>query len=71
MHLCLFEDDHVPALRPLVEARAAYDLRLGGRTVLETARDAFDPDGLVLHARPLVADVTRRAHDPVAVNALP
>ena len=71
MHLCLFEDDHVPALRPLVEARAAYDLRLGGRTVLETARDAFDPDGLVLHARPLVADVTHRAHDPVAVNALP
>jgi len=71
MHLCLFEDDHVPALRPLVETRAAYDLRLGGRTVLETAHDAFDPSGLVLHARPLVADVTRRDHPSAAVNTLP
>jgi UDP-N-acetylglucosamine diphosphorylase/glucosamine-1-phosphate N-acetyltransferase len=71
MHLCLFEDDHVPALRPLVETRAAYDLRLGGRTVLETAHDAFDPTGLVLHARPLVAEVTRRDHPSAAVNTLP
>ncbi|MFB6249402.1 MAG: putative sugar nucleotidyl transferase [Salinibacter sp.] len=70
MHLCLFEDDHVPALRPLVESRAAYDLRLGIRSVLETARDAFAPEGLALHARPLVAPVTDRAHD-VPVNALP
>jgi len=71
MHLCLFEDDRVPGLRPLVETRAAYDLRLSGRTVLETTRDALDPTGLVLHARPLVADVTRRAHPAAAVNALP
>jgi UDP-N-acetylglucosamine diphosphorylase/glucosamine-1-phosphate N-acetyltransferase len=65
MHLCLFEDDRVNHLRPLVETRAAYDLRLAMRTVLETARDAFDDgslDGLILHARPLVADVTARAH---------
>jgi len=71
MHLCLFEDNDVPGLRPLVETRAAYDLRLGGRTVLETARDALDPTGLVLHARPLVADVTRRDHPSAAVNVLP
>ena len=71
MHLCLFEDDRVPALRPLVETRAAYDLRLGGRTILETARDAFAPDGLLLHARPLVADVTRRDHASTVVNTLP
>lgn len=71
MHLCLFEDAHLPALRPLVETRAAYDLRLGGRTILETARDAFAPDGLVLHARPLVADVTRRDHPSALVNTLP
>ncbi len=70
MHLCLFEDNRVPALRPLVETRAAYDVRLGGRTVLETARDAFAPTGLILHARPLVADVTRRAHEAL-VNTLP
>lgn len=70
MHLCLFEDDRVPALRPLVESRAAYDLRLGIRSVLGTARQAFDPEGLLLHARPLVAPVTDRAHD-APVNALP
>jgi UDP-N-acetylglucosamine diphosphorylase/glucosamine-1-phosphate N-acetyltransferase len=70
MHLCLFEDDAVPALRPLVETRAAYDLRLGIRSVLETARDAFAPATLGLHARPWVAPVTAQAHD-APVNALP
>ena len=71
MHLCLFEDDSVPALRPLVETRAAFDLRLAGRTILETAHDAFDPTGLVLHVRPLVAGVTRRDHSSAVVNTLP
>lgn len=71
MHLCLFEDDRVPALRPLVETRAVYDLRLGRRTVLETAREAFEPKELVLHSRPLVAPGTRRAHDDAFVNTLP
>ena len=71
MHLCLFEDDHVAGLRPFVETRAAYDLRLAGRTVLATAADAFEPAGLVLHARPLVAEVTRHAHPGAVVNALP
>lgn len=70
MHLCLFEDNRVSALRPLVETRAAYDVRLGGRTVLETAHDAFAPTGLILHARPLVADVARRAREAL-VNTLP
>jgi len=77
MHLCLFEDDQVTGLRPLVETRAAYDLRLGMRTLLETARDAFLPAGttdrsrLVLHTRPLVAPVTAQAHDDTLVNTLP
>ena len=71
MHLCLFEDSHVAGLRPLVETRAAYDLRLGGRTVWETTRDAFGPSELVLHARPLVAEVTRQAHPSAPVNTLP
>ena len=71
MHLCLFEDERVPGLRPLVETRAAYDLRLGGRTILETAMDAFVPADLVLHARPLVAEVTRRDHPSARINTLP
>ena len=71
MQLCLFEDDQVSGLRPLVETRAAYDLRLGLRTLLETAHDAFGPDGLLLHSRPLVAGVTAQSHDDVPVNTLP
>jgi UDP-N-acetylglucosamine diphosphorylase/glucosamine-1-phosphate N-acetyltransferase len=54
-----------------VETRACYDLRLGIRTFLDTARDAFAPDGTVLHARPLVAPVTAQAHDDALVNTLP
>jgi UDP-N-acetylglucosamine diphosphorylase/glucosamine-1-phosphate N-acetyltransferase len=71
MQLCLFEDAQVPHLRPLVETRAAYDLRLGLRTLLGTARDAFDPDGLLLHSRPLVGPVTAQAHDDARLNVLP
>jgi UDP-N-acetylglucosamine diphosphorylase/glucosamine-1-phosphate N-acetyltransferase len=71
MHLCLFEDAQVPGLRPLVESRAAYALRLGGRTLFQTASDAFAPIGVALHARPLVADVTRQRYPSASVNALP
>lgn len=71
MHLCLFEDDRVERLRPLVETRAAYDLRLGVRTLLETARAVFDPKGLALHARPYLRDVTAQRHDEVPVNTMP
>jgi len=77
MHICLFEDNQVPGLRPLTETRAAYDLRLGMRTLLETTRDAFPPkddnsqSGLVLHTRPLVGPVTAEAHDEALINTLP
>ena len=71
MQLCLFEDTQVPGLRPLVETRAVYDLRLGLRTLLATAADAFDADGLSLHARPLMSAVTAQAHDDARMNALP
>jgi UDP-N-acetylglucosamine diphosphorylase/glucosamine-1-phosphate N-acetyltransferase len=70
MHLCLFEDETVSHLQPLIHTRAAYDLRIGGRTLLQTARDAFSADGLVLHSRSLVAGVTAFAH-PEAIDTLP
>jgi UDP-N-acetylglucosamine diphosphorylase/glucosamine-1-phosphate N-acetyltransferase len=73
MHLCLFEDHRVPGLRPLVETRAAYDLRLGVRTILETTREAVAPaaSGLVLHTRSLVASVTDQSHENASINTLP
>lgn len=57
MQLCLFEDDQVDHLRPLVNTRAAYDLRLGIRTLLETTHAAFGHPPLRLHARSHVAPV--------------
>ena len=71
MQLCVFEDAKVPGLRPLIETRAAYDLRLGLRTLLKTTCDAFGPEGLLLHSRPLVADVTAQSHEETPVNTLP
>ncbi len=70
MHLCLFEDDHVAPLFPLTRTRAAYALRLGVRTVLETTREAFGAPPTLLHARPLVAPVMAEAFDLLA-NRLP
>ncbi len=71
MHLCLFEDDQVPGLRPLVETRSAYDLRLARRTIAETTRDAFAPDGLVLHTRRALAGIAAQSHPGAVVNTLP
>lgn len=64
MDLCLFEDAHVPHLRPLVETRAAFDLRLGIRSIVETTCDAFGigAENLALHTRLALAGVTRRDH---------
>lgn len=70
MHLCLFEDDQVPLLRPLVNTRAAYDLRLGIRTLLQITHDAFGRPPLTLHARPDIAAVTAQEYD-VPVNESP
>lgn len=69
MHLCLFEDARVPHLRPLVETRASFDLRLGIRSIVETTCDAFGVDAahLMLHTRPGVAGVTKREHPGVKV----
>lgn len=71
MHLCLFEDNRVDRLRPLTETRPAYDLRLALRTIAETIHDAFTPDGLLLHTRPLLRAGTAREHEATAVNTLP
>ena len=71
MHLCLFEDASVSGLRPLTETRPAYALRLGMRSLLKMARDAFPEDALALHARPSVRDVTAQAFPHATVNQLP
>ncbi len=69
-HLGLFEDDQVAPLRPLVDARAVYDLRLGIRSLLQTARDAFGQPATTLHVRAPLAAVTAQRYD-FPVNILP
>ena len=72
MHLCLFEDDSVQHLFPLALTRTAGDLRVGGRTLIETQKAAFEQHGeLILWTRPEVADVTRQEHPEILLNALP
>jgi len=70
MPLCLFEDAAVSHLRPLVYTRAAYDLRVGMRTLLQRTCDLLDHPRLLLHARPSVAAVTGEAHEAL-VNRIP
>ncbi|OZC03930.1 putative sugar nucleotidyl transferase [Rubricoccus marinus] len=66
MTLCLFEDAPVAHLAPLALTRAVYDLRIGARTLLESAVAAFAPQTLALHARETVLGVTLEEH-PEAV----
>ena len=62
MTLCLFEDDGVHRLAPLSLTRAVYDLRVGARTLLESAVAAFPHDRLMLHTRAALMGVTRHEH---------
>ncbi|MFQ5568125.1 MAG: putative sugar nucleotidyl transferase [Rhodothermales bacterium] len=70
MYLCLFEDDQIDHLLPLVATRAVYDLRLGIRTLLETTREAFAAPPTLLHARSLIAPVTAQENN-LPANRIP
>jgi UDP-N-acetylglucosamine diphosphorylase / glucose-1-phosphate thymidylyltransferase / UDP-N-acetylgalactosamine diphosphorylase / glucosamine-1-phosphate N-acetyltransferase / galactosamine-1-phosphate N-acetyltransferase len=71
MYLCLFEDSRVAHLDPLTLTRPPYDLRLGIRTLLQKAIEAFDGNAsLLLHTRPHLAAVTANEHDAL-VNHIP
>ncbi len=70
MYLCLFEDDQVSHLLPLVYTRGVYDLRIGIRTLLRTQLNAFDAKQALLHARKAVAEATG-AENALLVNRIP
>ena len=70
MYLCLFEDDRALHLLPLAATRPVYGLRLGIRTLLETAHEAFGKPSLLLHARRYLAGVAAQEHDAL-VNRIP
>ena len=67
MLLCPFEDADVAHLAPLALTRAACDLRVGARTLLEAQRAAFPDAGrLALVTRRVVAAVARQEHPEAA-----
>ena len=68
MTLCPFEDARVGHLAPLALTRAAFDLRVGARTLLETLVDVFPHDRLAVHTRGGVAGVTAEEHPGVPVR---
>lgn len=68
MTLCPFDDAAVAHLAPLALTRAAADLRVGARTLLEAAQAAFPADRLALHVRPAVAGVAADEHPAATVN---
>ncbi|GAB5519121.1 MAG: GlmU family protein [Rhodothermales bacterium] len=51
MRLCLFEDQHVAHLAPLVLTRAVYRLRLGVRSIARRHHDVFEPTAMLFHMR--------------------
>ena len=71
MTLCPFEDARVGHLAPLALTRAAFDLRVGARTLLETLTSVFPHERLALHTRAAVAGVTAEEHPGVSVRQAP
>ncbi|MEX0746355.1 MAG: putative sugar nucleotidyl transferase [Rhodothermales bacterium] len=63
MQLCVFEDDLIDHLLPIVHTRAVYDVRIGMRSQLTAIRDAFERPPTVLHARRIVAGITALEND--------
>ena len=71
MLLVPFEDSGALALRPLVDTRPVYGLRLGIRTTLETIQSAFpNATGTILHTRDYLAATTRAEYD-LPANRIP
>ena len=69
MTLCSFEDAAVAHLAPLAYTRAAFDLRVGARTLLESQIAAFpEATGLTLHTRRSVAGATAIEHPHARVR---
>ncbi len=71
MTLCLFEDDRVGSLAPLTLTRAAFDLRVGARTLFERAVATFPAERLTPHTRAALAGMTAGEHPDAEVGATP
>ena len=69
--ICLFEDQYVRRLLPLVYTRPVYDLRCGILTLGEKLRRRYARAAHRLHARPYLAEVLKERYPGVPVNLPP
>lgn len=70
MNICIFEDELVRYLDPMVLTRPVYDLRIGLRTRCEELFRDFEANNRFLHCRPFLSEWTAREYDAL-VNRIP
>ncbi len=70
MHLCLFEDNQVPHLAPLIHTRGVYQVRTGALTNLLRNWEVFGRPSITLHVRAALASWVKSQTD-MPVNELP
>ena len=56
MNICLFEDERVPKMLPLVYYRPVYDLLCGAALIKDKIRRQFPESSLFLHTRDYLAE---------------
>ena len=69
-HLCLFEDDQTDHLRPLIQTRSPYQLRVGARSLLYRMGIYFPQAHFILHTRKHLASFLRQQTSHL-VNEVP
>ncbi len=57
--ICIFEDDKVEQLNPLVYATPVYELRCGIKTLREKIMDLYPKENFALHCRAELADILK------------
>lgn len=70
MNLCIFEDEKVQHLLPLVATRPVYDLRTGLHTRVGELQRDLKADQLFLHCRHYLGEWTAREYDALT-NRIP
>ena len=71
MNICLFEDERVPKMLPLVYYRPVYDLLCGAALIKDKIRRQFPESSLFLNTRDYLANKVREANPGISVNEIP
>ncbi len=66
--ICVYEEEGLERLSPLVDLRPVFDLRCGRFTLLEKIKQLYPRERLLLWVRPELAEVTLERHPDCRVN---